>query len=160
MSASEKEQQAIDKAKMERSLRTTFRHMMCNVGVNTVVVGIRPVLLLSLLKGDAARANKLLATWAGLIGLTEFIVNPALGRLSDQLGRKFFLMLGPIANILLKALVAIRPTVGNLMLERVLCGALTTVSGSTTCSAVISDLGTGKGLALKGANLGSWAGLG
>ena len=31
---------------------------------------------------------------------------------------------------------------------------------STTCSAALSDLSTGKGLAMKGANLGAYAGAG
>ena len=68
--------------------------MCANVGVNTIPVVVRPVLLLHLLKGKSTLANEKLALWAGLIGAMEFLVNPALGRLSDQVGRKPFLMLG------------------------------------------------------------------
>ena len=145
---------------MKQSATAVFRHMCLNVGVNTIVVGTRPALLLWLLKGDAGKATRMQAWWAGLIGFLEFFVNPALGRLSDKVGRKPFLMLGPVVNFFLKALVAFRPSVRTLMLERIVCGAMTTVAGSTTCSAVLSDLSTGKGLAMKGANLGAMAGLG
>ena len=142
------------------SAKAVFRHMLLNVGVNTTVVGTRPALLLYLLNGDATRAIKMQALWAGLIGAMEFVVNPALGRLSDLVGRKPFLMVGPVVNLVLKTLVALRPSVQALMLERIVCGAMTTVAGSTTCSAALSDLSTGKGLAMKGANLGAYAGAG
>jgi MFS family permease len=46
------------------------------------------------------------------------------------------------------------------MIERIFSGALTTMSGSTICSATLSDLTAGKGLAVTGAGLGSYAGLG
>jgi MFS family permease len=115
---------------------------------------------LQLLNGDTALANEYLAQWAGGIGLAEFAINPALGRLSDLVGRKPFLLVGPVANFVLKLLVAMYPSVRTLMLERTVCGALTTFSGSTSCGAVLSDLRTGKSLAVSGAGLGAYAGIG
>ena len=112
------------------------------------------------MNGDSALANQYLAQWAGAIGLAEFAVNPALGRLSDLIGRKPFLLVGPVANFFLKLMVATYPSVPTMMLERSICGALTTASGSTTCSAVLSDLRSGKSLAVSGAGLGAYAGIG
>jgi MFS family permease len=149
-----------EEEKGRRTLQATMTHMAMNVATNVVCVGARPVLLLQLLNGDAAAANQMLSTWAGGVGFAEFCVNPALGRLSDVIGRKPFLLLGPLTNFLLKSLVALFPSVNMLMLERILCGSLTTVSGSTTCSAVLSDMSTGKNLAHTGAGLGAYAGYG
>jgi len=154
--AKEKEQEA----RMYRTLQTTFNHMAINVGVNTLCVTTRPNLLLELIGGDSQRSAELLSLWAGGIGTLEYLLNPTIGRLSDQYGRKPFLLMGPIANFVFKGLVALNPTARNLMLERIICGALTTMSGSTTCSAVLSDLTSGQGLAIQGAGLGSYAGLG
>ena len=115
---------------------------------------------MQLLNGDSALANQYLAQWAGAIGLAEFAVNPALGRLSDLIGRKPFLLVGPVANFFLKLMVATYPNVPTMMLERSICGALTAVSGSTTCSAVLSDLRSGECLAVSDAGLGAYAGIG
>ena len=69
----------VDEEPGRASAMAVFRHMLLNVGANTAVVGTRPVLLLYLLKGDAARATSMQALWAGGIGVMEFLVNPALG---------------------------------------------------------------------------------
>lgn len=100
------------------------------------------------------------AFWAGAVGATEFLVNPIIGRLSDKYGRKQNLLMGPLSNVLLKSLVAINPSVATIALERILCGCFTTVSGSTTCFAVLSDLTSGQDLALSGTTLGAYMGLG
>jgi len=134
-------------------------HMAINVGINTLCVTTRPPLLQEL-TGDPQRTGNLLSLWAGGIGLLEYLLNPAIGRLSDAHGRKSFLLLGPVANLLFKGNMALFPSVNNLMLERIFSGCLTTMSGSTTCSAVLSDLSTGKGLAIQGAGLGMYAGIG
>jgi hypothetical protein len=72
----------------------------------------------------------MLSLWAGGIGALEYLLNPTVGRLSDAMGRKVaffllpapshhpllavwqpFLLLGPIANLITKANVAMNPTV-------------------------------------------------
>jgi len=146
--------------KLKRSMQVTMYHMAINVGINTLCVTTRPNVLLEMLKGDAQRTGQMLSTWAGGIGAVEYLLNPTVGRLSDAYGRKPFLLLGPLANLLLKGNMALNPSINNLMLERIVSGALTTMSGSTTCMAVLSDLVSGKGLAMEGAGLGSYAGLG
>lgn len=87
-------------------------------------------------------------------------MNPIIGRLSDKYGRKRSLLVGPLSNVLLKSLVAIHPSIATIALERVLCGAFTTVSGSTTCFAVLTDITSGQELALSGTTLGAYMGLG
>jgi len=147
-------------ARMQRSLQVTLVHMAVNVATNVLCVTARPPLLLELAKGDQKFTADTLAKLAGGVGLTEYLLNPAVGRLSDAYGRKPFLLLGPLANLLLKGNLAMNPSIQNLMMERVLTGALTTMSGSTTCSAVLSDLTKGKGLAIQNGILGSYAGIG
>ena len=104
-----------------------------------------------------------LAAWTSTVGMVEFLFNPTCGRLSDQYGRKALLLLGPAISLLLKLNVA-RPggaTRFNLALERIVGGAATTLSGSTICSAALSDMFPDKAdLAVSLARLGSAAGAG
>ena len=129
-------------------------------GVVSFKFVVLAVLLHKLLKGDSKKINSLSAFWAGAVGATEFLVNPIIGRLSDKYGRKRNLLMGPLSNVLLKSLVAAYPSVTTIALERVLCGAFTTVSGTTTCFAVLSDVSSGQELALAGTTLGAYMGLG
>ena len=95
-------------------------------------------------------------------GLAEFFLNPILGRLSDRIGRKAFLIMSPLVNLILKLMVYF--TNGRSLLwvalDRIVAGAATTVGGSTTCLASLSDVLSGDELAGAVGNLGSYAGLG
>lgn len=75
-------------------------------------------------------------------------------------GRKPFLLFSPTVNCILKAMVAMNPSLMMIGIERVVDGAITTLAGSTTCSAMLSDLYSGKDLGIAYAKLGSAAGLG
>ena len=149
-----------EEARMQRSLQVTKIHMAVNVATNVLCITARPPLLLELVKGDTKYQAETLSMLAGGVGLTEYLLNPAIGRLSDAYGRKPFLLLGPLANLILKGNVALNPSVRAIIVERIVSGALTTMSGSTTCMAILSDLTSGKGLAISGAGLGSMAGIG
>ena len=54
-----------------------------------------------------------------IIGLSEWLINPTLGKLSDSVGRKPFAMLAPFVNVFVKMHVALRPSVWALGLEQV-----------------------------------------
>eukprot|EP01047_Picozoa_sp_COSAG01_P080465 COSAG01_NODE_15657_length_1314_cov_1.520165_1_plen_284_part_00 len=88
-------------------------------------------------------------------GLTEFILNPTIGRLSDTFGRRRFLLLGCSYAVVGNTLVGLFPTSRFLVgANRFLNWSLLTVSGSVTGSAAISDISPpGPALAM---NLGSF----
>jgi MFS family permease len=159
----------------QSACRLLYAHMFLNVTVLCLPIQARPVIIKALTKGDAGRTAAILAGLTSAVGLAEFLVNPVVGRLSDCLGRRPFLLLSPVASAGLKLLffrlIAAAGKRGGrgsgaltarlLALERVICGALATVSGSTLCSAVLSDLYSDEGeRAAASAVLGSWAGIG
>ena len=91
--------------------------------------------------GDIAKVAIAMASTTSLSALLEFVLNPTMGTLSDQVGRKFFIALGPAANLLLKGLVFANPqSEGMLTLERILGGALSTVAGTTCTIAGFNDV--------------------
>lgn len=164
MPAQSKEQLS-DEEKKEftmRRINLVLRHMFLNLVVLVAPFQSRTQYILKLAGGDAAKCGAWTAYMSAAAGLVEFFLNPVLGRLSDKVGRKVFLMLSPFVNFVLKLAVAL--TDGNSLtlvaLERVLAGAITTVGGSTTCAAAISDMVKGPELAGHMGNLGSYAGMG
>ena len=168
----------------QRVKRVLFAHMFLNVSVICLPIQARPALLRSLTRGDAAKAASILAALTSSVGLAEFVVNPVVGGLSDAHGRLPFLLLSPLASLALKTFTwqLLRRGGGGggggkssngpgclsaagvarlLALERIVCGALSTVSGSTLCSAVLSDVFTDEvERAAASAQLGACAGVG
>merc|ERR1711924_376725 len=102
----------------------------------------------------------MLAAWQSAVGLIEFLLSPTMGRLSDAFGLCPFMLLSPAAAALLKLNVARSPSVWSLFLEKLLCDALRTLSGTTMCSVCLSDLDEGSQLARSFANLWSAMGMG
>jgi len=89
--------------------------------------------------GNQLRAAKLLASFGGLAGATEFMLNPIIGRLSDRFGRRPLLLLSPVTCALLRGLVYVFPTSQRaLKLERVLSSAVIT-GFFTTMRAMLND---------------------
>jgi MFS family permease len=104
---------------------------------------------------------RLLATSSTAAGLLQFLLNPSLGKLSDTYGRKLFMMIGPYFNVLSNAMIALFPSsFWNFAFFRTLDDVVTTLSGSTTSSAAISDCASGQGLAIAMSRLGTYIGLG
>lgn len=89
----------------------------------TMVVPTRAPMVMIIKKGDAAataRAMGLMTTFAGVL---ELILNPVLGKLSDEYGRKPFLLLAPTVNACLHSLVAAFPgTLGMQFMDRMISG--------------------------------------
>ena len=94
------------------------------------------------------------------VGALELLLNPLAGQLSDKYGRRNFLLLSPLINFFNKLYVAFNPSLAALAWERVIDGAITTLGGSTTCAASLSDLFSGQKLGKAFGNLGSAAGIG
>jgi MFS family permease len=120
-----------------------------------------PQIMLDLCNGDVSRAMTVLATSSTVGGLLQFIVNPTLGGASDTFGRKTFLKIGPAFNILSNGFIAMFPSnFWAFIVLRTLDDAFTTLSGSTTTSAAISDCASGPDLAIAMSKMGSYIGAG
>jgi len=91
----------------------------------TMVVPTRAPMVLQIKKGDAAltaRAMGLMSTFAAII---ELVVNPILGKLSDEHGRKFFLMMAPAVNAFLHSLVVLKPmSLPMQFIDRMISGSM------------------------------------
>jgi len=91
----------------------------------TMVVPSRAPMVLNIKKGDAAltaRTMGLMSTFAAII---ELVVNPVLGKLSDQYGRKPFLMMAPLVNAILHAFVAAMPmNLSMQFIDRMISGSM------------------------------------
>jgi MFS family permease len=150
----------LSKEEKDRQANVIYLHMALNIVGICTVLQVRPNLILNAVKGDTAKMATFLTSFSSCVGLLEFFLNPTAGKLSDQYGRRKFLIASPTINCLLKMMVALNPSLAMIGIERVIDGAVTTLAGSTTCSAMLSDLYSGKDLATAYATLGSAAGLG
>jgi MFS transporter, DHA1 family, tetracycline resistance protein len=89
-----------------------------------LLTAVVPSMLLALGGGELGAASNSLAQMSALSAAVEFVLNPMFGGLSDWLGRRPFLLLSPAATVLLRGLVAWRPTRLGVMLGHVMCAAL------------------------------------
>ena len=146
-------------AEFERKIQGTLsalnRHAFFNVCVVCTTIQAEIMLVKDLMGGDAAATAMFLSTTSSMAGMTEFILNPTVGRLSDTFGRRRFLLMGCSYAVVGNTLVGFFPQNKLLVgVNRFLNWSLLTVSGSVTGSAAVSDLSTpGKSLAK---NLGSF----
>ena len=149
-----------DEKRKKTQLRLLNIHMLSNIALSLFTFSSRTTLLQQLVKNDSARMVNILSTWASTIGAAEFLLNPTMGRLSDYYGRKPFMLMSPVACVILKTWCALNPSILALSLEKVICDGLRTMSGSTMCKAALSDLCTDtKELGNAIATLYSWAGV-
>jgi len=145
-----------------------YAHMVLNIVGICVLLQARPVLAMAAFKRAGVPSNKLAGSVAefggkmtAAIGVLEFVLNPTVGKLSDALGRRVILLTFPIINCLLKLMVFFHPdNLSVVFFERTVNGAVTTLAGSTTCSAALSDITPEKELGQAYAELGSAAGFG
>ena len=131
-----------------RLLLLLYAHMTSNISLSLFNFNSRTTLLGKLVNNDASLMSKILSRWASTIGLLEFLFNPTIGRLSDKIGRRPFMLCSPIACVLLKTWVYLSPSLTSLSVEKIICDGLRTLSGSTMCAAALSDLLSGEDLAV------------
>jgi len=137
----------LKKQQRARMQRVITLHQFMNIVVSLLVEPTRLHILKALSPGDDIRALSARMTWwTAIAGAMEFLLNPTLGKLSDAVGRKPFFMLSPLASVALKALFVLRPSPLTLGLEAVVCDGLRVISGSTICSAALTDLLSGQEL--------------
>ena len=144
-----------------RAIRVLYVHQAVNILCSLMVAPTR-IHLLRELRPEAtiAQLNGIVTSWVAIIGLSEWLINPTLGKLSDSVGRKPFAMLAPFVNVFVKMHVALRPSVWALGLEQVVGDGLRVVSGATIVNASLSDLISGSELALVNSRMMAVAGVG
>ena len=55
-----------------------------------------------LVKGDFARTATYMSAWTGCTAILEFLLNPTIGGISDTIGRKPLMLMGPYFAVVLK----------------------------------------------------------
>jgi len=144
-----------------RQAQLIAAHMGLNVAALTATLTSRPGMVIALYDGDASAAATQMTAWTTSVGILEFVLNPWCGWLSDNFGRKPCLLLSPVVSVLLKLNAFRNPSLRNLAMERIISGAATTLSGTTSSSSALSDIcPTSTSLSLATAQLGTAAGLG
>lgn len=125
---------------MASTLGALNRHAFLNVAVVTMAIQADIQLVTDLYGGSVADTALFLSTTSGFVGLTEFLLNPTIGRLSDRFGRRFFLLIGCTYCTFGNAMVGLlSPSLPLIAVNRVLSWSLLTISGSVVGSAAISD---------------------
>jgi len=136
------EEIARQKAARQAALMKVYTHfaLCCAQTVMPFAQKQQVIQSLAQFKGDPAKAAVFSATLSSASGITEFVLCPLLGKLSDANGRKDFLKLGPIADIIAYFLVFAKPSVQTLWIQALVGTPLNTFSGSTLLGASIVDI--------------------
>jgi DHA1 family tetracycline resistance protein-like MFS transporter len=102
-----------------------------------VMVPVLPKLIQQFEQGDVARAASV-SGWFGLVwALMQLVFSPVLGALSDRFGRRPVLVLSMLGMGLDYVLMALAPTLGWLLVGRIVSGV--TAAGFSSAAAYISD---------------------
>ena len=114
-------------------------HQLSTVSISLLTMQPRTQLLARACDNDVPAIAQLINQGAALVATSDFLVSPTVGSLSDRIGRRPCMLFGPAACLPLKVLVALRPTRRILLLERVVCDALRTLTGTTMvgCALVV-----------------------
>mmetsp|Transcript_27023 Transcript_27023/g.62429 ORF Transcript_27023/g.62429 Transcript_27023/m.62429 type:complete len:474 (+) Transcript_27023:77-1498(+) len=150
-----------EKARKARIITFLKLSSFLSICQHAIMVQTEPMLLKELYNGDVARSTKLLANTQGIVGLAGLFLNQAGGKLSDALGRKPFLLLGPLGNIILGATVF--NNIKNrtvVTICRILRLMITTFSSTVMIQASLADTIAGKDLAVVGSEIGAIIGAG
>jgi len=124
------------------ALRKIYRHYFFSCCQTVMPFSQKSQLILSLngYKGNIGKTAMLAASLSSVGGIIEFIICPILGKLSDANGRKAFMKLGPLADIIGYGLVWANPSVGALWLQALLGTPMNTFAGTTCAGASIMDI--------------------
>lgn len=152
------------KEKQRAKLNTMYMHLLLNQIALMTPYTQRTNMLFRLpqFNGDPAQVAKFGATLSAFNAGSVILLQSIAGKASDAFGRKMFLAMGPVVNIMLKTLVFMSPTISNIVLERIVGASLSTVSGTMISVAAISDLfpGDSQGFAEALSYIGALVGFG
>lgn len=148
-------------ARRKRLVKIINVSVFMSVCQHVITLQSEPMLVRELCNGSVSQAVRLLANTQGAVGLLGLFLNQAGGKLSDAIGRKPGLMLAPLGNLFIGQLVFNNPTNKLLVLAcRIARMALTTFSNTVICTAALTDVCSGKDLALAMSLVGASTGLG
>ena len=100
-------------------------------------IAVWPLLLKDLFPGDLALAAAVASTTSSICGVAELVVTPAVGKLSDRFGRRFFFLIGPLANVVV-SLLQIRWQRSLAMASLIIRGRVSS-TGTSTGSSVVCE---------------------
>jgi len=144
----------------KRIIRAINISIFQSVCQHVITLQSEPLLIREICQGDIAQSARMLANTQGLVGLLGLFLNQAGGKLSDAIGRKPGLLLGPLGNVLIGQLIFNNPSNKLVVLVcRVLRMTLTTFSNTVICTAALADTCAGMDLALAMSTVGATTGL-
>jgi len=146
------------KEEVAKNLAVSAGLMMLSV---TMIVPTRAPMVLAIKNGDIAATARSMGIMSSCAAIVELFVNPVLGRMSDQYGRRPFMMVAPLVNAFLHSMVALMPTNMTMMfVDRMISGSMI-FAWAAPMQAAFSDLfADPKQLAMAGAKSGTFFGLG
>jgi len=154
--------QAVDSALAARKLRqiNALKISLFQAVVQHVVILQSEATLVSqLAHGSSTQMARMLGNTAGAVGIMGLFVNQMGGKLSDCIGRRPGLLVGPVGNFIAGMLIFRYPTSKAVVLIcRMFRLILTTFSGTVMGQAALSDLLSGKELSVVMSQVGSLAG--
>jgi len=154
------EETAAEEQKRKRLTRAYCVSVFLQVLMHISTLMTEPVLLRDLCGGDLAKTTRLLANSQGVVGVLSPLIFQFGGKLSDSLGRRLFLLVGPAANIVNGLIVAAYPrSLAVLLFSRVSRLMFTTFSGTVIGNAALMDVASGTALATAQSTAGATVGI-
>lgn len=148
-------------AKKKAQLRRIYIAAYQSVAQHMIVLQSEPILVRELCNGDLGRTAMLLGNTTGLVGVLGVFLNQFGGKLSDAIGRKPGLLLGPLVNIILGLLVTNNShNLALVLICRMIRLVSTTFSNTVMLGAALADTVQGKELGQKSSVIGAIVGLG
>lgn len=103
-----------------------------------IIIPVLPKLVEGFMGGDTARAARIYGIFGTTWALMQFVASPILGALSDRFGRRPVILLSCLGLGLDYIVMALAPTVGWLLVGRILSGI--TAASFATAGAYIADV--------------------
>ena len=155
------EEDETKKASTLKTLKTLYFAAFLSVTQAVITIQSEPRIIKELSGGDLGVTATVLANTQGLVGLASVFINQAGGKVSDALGRKPFLLLGPAANILFGFLMYQYSNRRRVVLPvRILRSILTTFSSTVMLTAAMADTTSGTQLSAALSQMGAAVGAG
>ena len=152
---------ALAEARRQKQIKMLLHHILFNVTTLCIPIQAGPAVLAEIFKGDFVKAAKFIGMCSASDAAFQFLMGPTIGAISDQTGRKQFLLAGPAACAVLGPLYALAPyNLLNVWVQRAIGNGFNGVAGSAATSAALCDLCSGLELAKNSAAMGAYAGLG
>lgn len=148
-----------DQAVYKPVLYSISTMLMFKAFANSMMIKARVNTVVKIHKGNTAKAAATLGRIQSLGAVLEFLVGPALGRLSDVYGRRFLMQLAPFSLFVSNALVLFTPYSVWVHYARVPTIAMDT-SSFATVRAMMADVMSGRNIVENGFISMSAAGIG